>query len=194
MGQALRTFVRECVPALPRPVWIIQLGNVVNFFGFGLVLPFELIYLHDHRGFSLPLSGLIVSTIMAANVVCAGPAGSLVDRFGGKHLLVLGSCLSGLGYASLAGVTHPWQGFLASAVAGSGGGLTHPAAGTLITALSTREERVAAFTVARKVTSSPRTSASSKSSASFLSTCVRRSPPRPRACAVPPPLWRSLMC
>lgn len=147
--QPWRTFVRDCVPSLPRAVWIIQLGNVVNFFGFGLVLPFELIYLHDHRGFSLPLSGLIVSTIMAANVVCAGPAGSLVDRFGGKHLLVLGSCLSGLGYASLAGVTHPWQGFLASAVAGSGGGLTQPAAGTLITALSTREERVAAFTVAR---------------------------------------------
>ena len=147
--QALKTFVRDCVPSLPRGVWIIQLGNVVNFFGFGLVLPFELIYLHDHRHFSLPVSGLVVSTIMAANVLAAGPAGSLVDRFGGKHLLVLGSCLSGLGYASIAGVTQPWQAFAASAVAGCGGGLTQPAAGTLITALSTREERVAAFTVAR---------------------------------------------
>jgi MFS family permease len=137
------------VPSLPRSVWIIQLGNVVNTFGFGLVLPFELIYLHDHRGFSLPVAGLVISTIMVANVVCAGPAGPLVDRLGGKRLLVLGSCLSGLGYASLAGVTHPWQGFLASAVAGCGGGLTQPAAGTLITALSTREERVAAFTVSR---------------------------------------------
>ncbi|HEY3463194.1 MAG TPA: MFS transporter [Gaiellaceae bacterium] len=137
------------MPSLPRSVWIIQLGNVVNTFGFGLVLPFELIYLHDRRGFSLPVSGLIISTIMAANVLCAGPAGSLVDRFGGKRLLVLGSCLSGLGYASLAGVAHPWQAFLASAVAGSGGGLTQPAAGTLITALSTREERVGAFTVSR---------------------------------------------
>ena len=147
--QGAKTFIRECVPSLPRAVWIIQLGNVVNFFGYGLVLPFELIYLHDHRGFSLPVAGLIVSTIMAANVVVAGPAGSLVDRFGGKRLLVVGSCLSGVGYASLAGVTHPWQAFLASAVAGCGGGTTQPAAGTLITALSTREERIAAFTVAR---------------------------------------------
>lgn len=137
------------MPSLPRAVWIIQLGNVVNTFGFGLVLPFELIYLHDHRHFPLPVSGLIISTIMAANVLCAGPAGSLVDRLGGKRLLVLGSCLSGLGYASLAGVTHPWQGFLASAVAGCGGGFSQPAGGTLITALSTREERVAAFTVSR---------------------------------------------
>lgn len=145
----MRTFLRDCVPSLPRSVWIIQLGNVVNTFGFGLVLPFELIYLHDHRGFSLPVSGLVISTIMATSVLCAGPAGSLVDRLGGKRLLVLGSALSGLGYASLAGITHPWQAFLVSAVAGSGSGLTGPAAGTLLTALSTREERVAAFTVSR---------------------------------------------
>ena len=135
----MRTFLRDCVPSLPRSVWIIQLGNVVNTFGFGLVLPFELIYLHDHRGFSLPVSGLVISTIMATSVLCAGPAGSLVDRLGGKRLLVLGSALSGLGYASLAGITHPWQAFLVSAVAGSGSGLTGPAAGTLLTALSTRE-------------------------------------------------------
>jgi len=59
----LAAFLRDCKPDIPRSVWIIQLGNVVNFFGFGLVLPFELIYLHDHRGFGLPVSGLIVSTI-----------------------------------------------------------------------------------------------------------------------------------
>ena len=39
----LAAFLRDCKPDLPRAVWIIQLGNVVNFFGFGLVLPFELI-------------------------------------------------------------------------------------------------------------------------------------------------------
>jgi len=69
----LAAFLRDCKPDLPRAVWIIQLGNVVNFFGFGLVLPFELIYLHDRRGFALPTSGLIVSTVMAVNVLCAAP-------------------------------------------------------------------------------------------------------------------------
>ena len=145
----LVTFVRDCKPDLPRAVWIIQLGNVVNFFGFGLVLPFELIYLHDRRGFSLPTSGLIVSTIMAVNVVCAAPAGALADRFGGKRLLFFGASVSGLGYGSLAFATHPWQAFLGSAVAGVGAGCTQPAAGALVTALCTREERIAAFTVAR---------------------------------------------
>src|SRR4051794_41746128 len=75
----MRKFLRECIPSLPRIVWIIQLGNVVNFFGYGLVLPFELIYLHDHRGFSLPMSGLIVSTVMAVNDP-AGPAHATLDR------------------------------------------------------------------------------------------------------------------
>jgi len=145
----LVTFLRDCKPDLPRAVWIIQLGTVVNFFGFGLVLPFELIYLHDRRGFSLPTSGLIVSTIMAVSVVCAAPAGALADRIGGKRLLVVGGVISGLGYGSLAFATHPWQAFLGSAVAGVGAGCTQPAAGALITALCTREQRIAAFTVAR---------------------------------------------
>jgi MFS family permease len=145
----LAAFLRDCKPDLPRAVWIVQLGNVVNFFGFGLVLPFELIYLHDRRGFSLPTSGLIVSTVMVVNVVCAAPAGALADRFGGKRLLFCGAAVSGVGYSSLAFVTHPWQAFLASAVAGIGAGATQPAAGALMTALCTREQRVAAFTVAR---------------------------------------------
>ena len=145
----LAAFLRDCKPDLPRAVWIVQLGNVVNFFGFGLVLPFELIYLHDRRGFSLPTSGLIVSAVMVVNVVCAAPAGALADRFGGKRLLFCGAAVSGVGYSSLAFVTHPWQAFLASAVAGVGAGATQPAAGALMTALCTREQRVAAFTVAR---------------------------------------------
>jgi MFS family permease len=145
----LAAFIRDCKPDLPRAVWIVQLGNVVNFFGFGLVLPFELIYLHDRRGFSLPTSGLIVSAVMVVNVVCAAPAGALADRFGGKRLLFCGAAVSGVGYSSLAFVTHPWQAFLASAVAGVGAGATQPAAGALMTALCTREQRVAAFTVAR---------------------------------------------
>ena len=149
LAARIGAFVRECKPDVPRAVWIIQLGNVVNFFGFGLVLPFELIYLHDRRGFPLPTSGLIVSTVMAVNVVCAGPAGALADRFGGKRLLFFGAAVSGLGYGSLAFVTHPWQAFVGSAVAGVGAGCTQPAAGALITALTTREQRIAAFTVAR---------------------------------------------
>src|SRR4051812_38402135 len=37
---------------LSRPVLILQAGDALNYFGYGLVLPFEIIYLHQIRGFS----------------------------------------------------------------------------------------------------------------------------------------------
>src|SRR5207248_1731860 len=39
---------------LPRPVLVLQGGNALNYFGTGLILPFEIIYLHAVRGFSTP--------------------------------------------------------------------------------------------------------------------------------------------
>ena len=47
---------------VPRPVRTLQLGGLLNAFGNGLVLPFLIIYLHNVRGISLGLSGLIVGT------------------------------------------------------------------------------------------------------------------------------------
>jgi hypothetical protein len=35
---------------LPRLVLPLQAGNAVSFFGYGLILPFEIIYLHQIRG------------------------------------------------------------------------------------------------------------------------------------------------
>jgi hypothetical protein len=34
----------------------LQAGNAVNFFGYGLILPFEIIYLHQIRGFATRLA------------------------------------------------------------------------------------------------------------------------------------------
>ena len=38
-------------------LWIVQLGIFLNYLGWGAVLPFEVIYLHDGRGFSLGVAG-----------------------------------------------------------------------------------------------------------------------------------------
>jgi hypothetical protein len=37
---------------LPRLVLLLQAGNAVSFFGYGMILPFEIIYLHQIRGFA----------------------------------------------------------------------------------------------------------------------------------------------
>src|SRR5437868_12660810 len=49
---------------LSRPVLILQAGDALNFFGYGLVLPFEIIYLHQIRGFSTSTAGLVLAATM----------------------------------------------------------------------------------------------------------------------------------
>jgi hypothetical protein len=43
-------YFRSLDPRLPREVWILQGGGLLNSFGNGLVLPFLIIYLHNVRG------------------------------------------------------------------------------------------------------------------------------------------------
>jgi len=38
-----------------------RLGPAVNYFGTGLVLPFEIIYLHQARGFPTATAGLVLA-------------------------------------------------------------------------------------------------------------------------------------
>jgi hypothetical protein len=45
---------------LPRQLWVVQAGVFLNYLGWGGVMPFELIYLHDGRGFGLGVAGLVV--------------------------------------------------------------------------------------------------------------------------------------
>jgi MFS family permease len=102
---------------LPRPVLVLQGGDALNYFGTGLLLPFEIIYLHAARGFSTATAGLVLATVMGTAAVVTLPSGALLDRFSAKRILIAGNVLNGLGYGSLAFVDRPWQGFVCSASA-----------------------------------------------------------------------------
>ena len=94
----------------------LQLGGLLNAFGNGLVFPFLIIYLHNVRGISLGLAGLIVGTNSAVALV-TGPAwGPLVDRFGPREVLRMALVFLALGFASFAFVHSAWQGFVAAAM------------------------------------------------------------------------------
>src|SRR5262249_13127590 len=66
---------------LPMPVLVLQGGNALNYFGSGLILPFEIIYLHAVRGFSTATAGLVLATVMGTAAVVTLPSGALLDRF-----------------------------------------------------------------------------------------------------------------
>ena len=76
---------------LSRPVLILQAGNAVNFFGYGLVLPFEIIYLHQVRGFSTSTAGLVLAATMGTSAIVTPPTGALLDRYSAKALVVAGN-------------------------------------------------------------------------------------------------------
>ena len=105
---------------LSGPVIVLQAGTAVNYFGYGLILPFEIIYLHQARGFPTATAGLVLAAAMGAAAVATPPSGSLLDRFRAKPILIAGSLASGFGYAAFAFIDRPWQAFFCSAVAGAG--------------------------------------------------------------------------
>jgi len=69
---------------LSRELWLVQVGIFLNYLGYGAVLPFEVIYLHDGRGFSLGVAGLVIGLITGVAVVAAPLAGPMIDRFGAR--------------------------------------------------------------------------------------------------------------
>src|SRR4051794_7529326 len=134
---------------LSRPVLILQAGNAVNFFGYGLILPFEIIYLHQIRGFSTGTAGLVLAAILGTATLVTPPTGALLDHFRPKPILVAGNLASALGYAGFVLVVRPWQAFACAVVAGAGTGAAGTANQTLLIALVTPEQRPASFALGR---------------------------------------------
>jgi MFS family permease len=135
---------------LPRPVLVLQAGTALNYFGTGLILPFEIIYLHQVRGFPTATAGLVLATVMGTAAVVSLPSGALLDRFSAKPLLVAGNLISAAGYGGLAFIDRPWQGFVWSAVGGAGFGIAQTAGQVLTLTLVPAEQR-AASTALRRV-------------------------------------------
>src|SRR6202790_1508163 len=134
---------------LSRPVLILQAGNALNYFGYGLITPFEIIYLPQIRCFSTSTAGLVLAATMGTAAIASPPTGALLDRYSAKAIVVAGSLASALGYAGFAYVDFPWQAFACSIVSGAGIGAAGVANRTLTIRLVKREQRAAAFALNR---------------------------------------------
>src|SRR5438132_13466419 len=71
---------------LSGPVIVLQAGTAVNYFGTGLILPFEIIYMHQARGFPTATAGLVLATVMGTAAVVTPPSGALLDRSEGRRV------------------------------------------------------------------------------------------------------------
>ena len=145
----MRAYIRSLNPRLPRDVWILQGGGLANSFGNGIVIPFVIIYLHNVRGISLGVAGLVAAAGSATALISGFVAGSLADRIGPR--VVLGSALlvqaSAMAFFPLIHVA--WQAFLLNGLLGFGSGAFWPSQSSLLTGLSPANRRHAAFALQR---------------------------------------------
>src|SRR5215831_4647291 len=134
---------------LSGPVIVLQAGTAVNYFGTGLILPFEIIYLHQARGFSTATAGLVLAAVMGTAAVVTPFSGALLDRFRAKPVLITGNLASALGYAGFAFVDRPWQAFACSVVGGAGFGVANTANHVLSLTLVSAEQRASSIALRR---------------------------------------------
>jgi predicted MFS family arabinose efflux permease len=141
----LAAYFRSLNPDLPRPVWILQAGGLANFFGNGVVLPFLLIYLHNVRGISLSLAGLIVATNAVAGLASGALGGALVDRIGPRATLAGALVIMAGAFSAFPLITEAWHAFALNALAGLGSGAFWPSQSSLLTRLTPAKRRHQAF-------------------------------------------------
>jgi MFS family permease len=136
-------------PDLPRPVWLLQVGGLLNFFGNGIVFPFLVIYLHDVRGFSLSTAGLVVAVSSAAQLTAGVAAGPIIDRAGPRLTLTVGLVMQAIGFGLFPLVRQPWHAFVLIAIEGAGSAGFWPSQSTLMSRLVGDARRHAAFALQR---------------------------------------------
>jgi MFS family permease len=141
--------VRRLGFGLSRELWIVEAGIFLNMLGYGGVLPFEVIYLHEGRGFSLGTAGLVVGVVTGLAVVVAPVAGPVIDRVGARATAAGAGLALAAGYGGLAFAHTPRQAFVAAAAAGVGNGALIPSQSALVASLAPPEVRHRATAVSR---------------------------------------------
>ena len=139
------------VRRLPRDVYVLQAGLVVNAFGNGAAGPFLLLYLHDVRGISLAVAGLVPAVNATVALGTALLAGSLADNRGSRPTMVIGLCCSATAFVFYPFVREAWQAFPLAVLGGIGGGTWLTGQSSLLAAITPAELRHVAFAQQRVV-------------------------------------------
>ena len=143
------SYLRSLDPRLPRAVWALEAGGLVNAFGNGFVYPFLFIYLHNVRGFSLGTSGLVVGTNAAFALVAGIPGGWAADRFGPRRMLALSLAALATAFALFPLIRAPWHAFCLAALVGCANGAFWPGYHALLAAVTPSERRHAGYALQR---------------------------------------------
>jgi MFS family permease len=141
----VRAYLRSLNPQLSRDVWILQAGGLANMFGNGVIGPFLIIYLHNVRGISLGVAGLVVASNSAAGLLSGFVGGALSDRLGPRTVLSGALVVMAVAFGLFPLIRAPWEAFALNMLAGAGSGSFWPSQSTLLSSLTPQARRHAAF-------------------------------------------------
>jgi MFS family permease len=147
--RALRLYFRSLDPRLPREVYVLELGALVNAFGNGVVLPFLLIYLHNVRGIPFGLAGSAAAVQSAAALASGFLGGTLADRIGPKRVLLGALAVMTLAFALMPLIRTAWEAFAIYTFWGIGSGSFWPSQSALLAGLTPRARRAPAYAIQR---------------------------------------------
>lgn len=141
----MRGYLRSLDPQLPRDVWLLQVGGVLNSFGNGMVFPFLAIYFRDVRELGIEVAGLAIAISAVMQLAAVFALGPLIDKVGPRATLGAGLVLQAAGFGLLPLVSEAWHAYALMAVEGIGSAGFWPSQSTLISRLTPPARRHAAF-------------------------------------------------
>jgi MFS family permease len=138
---------RDQFRALPRPARVALGADLSLAVGFGLVLPFFLVYLHQVRGMSIFEAGAVLAWNAVCGLATAPLWGRAIDRYGPRICWIVALTIEALSVVLLAGVTQLWQAFAVATLMAAGGGGAWPAGTALFARLVPAPQRTWLFGV-----------------------------------------------
>jgi MFS family permease len=130
---------------LPREGRLMLSVVAFEFVGTGLVLPFWVVYLHEIRGYSLDVVGLLIAGMSAGGVLTSIPGGTLIDRIGPRRAMICVLVAAIVGETVMAFAVNLPLAILGVAIVGGGFGLGWPAVQAMISSVVPSEIRARYF-------------------------------------------------
>jgi len=134
-------------------VWVVAVIQFFTVIGFSICMPFLCLYLHQDRGLSMTLVGIILLAAGLCSAISQALGGALSDRFGRRPILLMAALVSIFLYSGLAvliGISAPVWAITIAYIAGrSVLTITRPVISAMVADFTSKERLTEAYGILR---------------------------------------------
>ena len=134
-------------------VWVVTVIQFFTVIGFSICIPFLCLYLHQDRGLSMTLVGMILLAAGLCSAISQALGGALSDRFGRRPILLIATSISIFLYSGLAvliGISAPVWAIVVAYIAGrSMLTITRPVISAMVADFTSKERLTEAYGILR---------------------------------------------